>query len=86
MAISTTENEEAVALIDTSTGVAFGPTFATNGEAEGFLEWLGDQAREEYAFEFKGETIKYLADPRRYTTAELDQVIRLFREEEEDQD
>lgn len=84
MAISTTENEDVVALFDTTSGTAFGPSFTTNGEAEGFIEWLQEQTGEEYAFEIGGETIKYLADPRRYTNMELDHIVRLYREEQDE--
>ena len=41
MSVRTTTRESKVALFDSVTGWAFGPTFDTADEADDFLEWFG---------------------------------------------
>lgn len=41
MSVRTTAGEGKVALFCSTSGVAFGPVFDTEDEAERFLEWLG---------------------------------------------
>ena len=44
MGIRTTESDPKVALYDSVSGFAFGPTFDTSEEAENFLEWSRDRS------------------------------------------
>lgn len=56
MSIRLTSQESRVALYDSVTGYAFGPTFADEDEASSFLDWLE----------------RYHADPRALRISELE--------------
>ena len=43
MGVRTTASENVVAILDSVTGWAFGPTFATVQEADDFLAWSAEQ-------------------------------------------
>lgn len=84
MALSTTENEDVVALHDTTSGQCFGPAFYTNSEAEAFLDWLKENAEEGNAFEVDGATVVYKEDARTLSANELMQAVQNYRDENDE--
>ena len=74
-------DEETVALYDSTSGVAFGPTFRSEAEAEDFLVWCEFRARPREAGTFP--SLRVTNDPRNMPPAELHWAVARFREDEE---
>jgi len=79
MSTRITDDEGKVALFDSSTGFAFGPVFDSNSDADAFLEWLGKGEEEGRTFH-EGRT-RFIADPRKYRSRELQELVSLWQAE-----
>jgi hypothetical protein len=76
-----TAHEGVVALYDSTSGTAFGPVFDTPDDADDFLDWLKDGEKVERTIPFNNDNVLFLADPRIYRANELDELIRVWKEE-----
>jgi len=65
MSVRLTSSDRRVALFDSVTGVAFGPTFADEDEAEAFLRWAAGR----------------IAELRRASDADLVRLVATWRRE-----
>jgi len=83
MAVSITD-ASTVCLYDTVTGHSFGPTFNGIDEARDFLTWLDDNGRDENkVFNYGHDVLIIKSDPRIYREGELIELVKMFREEQE---
>lgn len=81
MGVHITADESKVALFDSVSGMAFGPVFNDSDEAQGFLDWLKAKSETESTFAFGYDILYFIEDPRKYRLHELDEVVRIFRED-----
>lgn len=81
MGVHITGIEGKSALFDSTSGLAFGPVFEDDTEAEDFLEWLVKQETLERTFVMGFDILYFGSDPRKFRIHEVEEMVRIFREE-----
>lgn len=80
MAIDFTDSEH-VALYDTVTGYAFGPTFESKEAAEDFSEWVAKKAANNEKFNYGYDKLFFREDVRIYNPAELYCIHEIWKQQ-----
>ena len=83
MGVQITGFEGKSAIFDSVSGLAFGPVFSSNLEAQDFLDWLSEQEKLERTFVMGFDLLYFNGDPRKYRIHEVEEMVRIFREERE---
>lgn len=81
MGVQITGIERKSALFDSVSGLAFGPTFNSDEEAEAFLAWLVEQENKERTFVMGFDLLYFPSDPRKVRIHELEEMVRIFQDE-----